>query len=280
MSGSAWAALAAAANSVGGSLQKNAEDERQLKLKKLELDAQQKRDEFLTRMRQQLSDESDEKKHERESGDVASTFTDPETGNVLGRTKGGKTIPLSETSQEYKDALAETKRGKILKDQADLENAQWQPRMNAARLEEIQSSTEKNRREKPVSDKDAMADKIRSDYMRLYESIEKSGSADVLDDRGKVDPLKIADQVKSQLYPVYGGENVNASLGSQAGAGRTARPGTPQQAPPQQTSPSQPNAPSVEVLMQQANAAVKAGADPAKVEARLKEAMAKFGYVQ
>jgi len=278
MSGSAWAALAAAANSVGGSLQKNAEEERQLKLKQIELDAQQKRDVFLARMRQQFDDESAEKKHDRESEDVTDSFNDPETGNVYGRTKGGKTVVLNETSTDYQSQLADAKKNKAALEEAQLKNAQLQPELTRAQADAANARAFRSRNPAKRETKDPMPDKIRSEYMRIYNQVAKSDDPDLKDEKtGKIDPLKVDAQTKIQLYPVFGGENVNASLGGNA---RPAQATAPPRPAPQQQSPTQPNAPSVEVLMQQANAAVKAGADPAKVEARLKEAMAKFGYVQ
>lgn len=126
MSGAAgWAGLAGAFGFVGNQISKDAEEQRQEKLKEMEDAATEKRQEFLAGYRADLSDRNaanrnargmdrDAAKHDLTSGDVTGAFKDPETGNYFGRTKSGDTIPLNITSDDYQDYLKRINTGKAV----------------------------------------------------------------------------------------------------------------------------------------------------------------------
>lgn len=144
MSGAGWAGLAGAFGFVGNQISKDAEEQRQEKLKEMEDAATEKRQEFLAGYRSQLQDQNaanrnargmdrDAAKHDLTSGDVNGAFKDPETGNYFGRTKDGNVIPLNITSDDYQNYLQRQNAGKAVagdmvgdKTQAQIDRTQAQ----------------------------------------------------------------------------------------------------------------------------------------------------------
>lgn len=124
MDASAWAALAGAANFLGNRIQNNYEDERQTRLKKLQEDADMKRQQFLIDYREAADQRSREADWNRTKDDVMSTFADPETGNTMGRTRSGNSVLLNQTSDAYRTALAQDR---------ELDNAYRQAQIDAVK---------------------------------------------------------------------------------------------------------------------------------------------------
>lgn len=122
MDASAWAALAGVANFLGNRIQNNYEDERMTRLKKLQEDADMKRQQFLIDYRQQADERSKQADWERTKDDVMSTFQDPETGNTMGRTRSGNSVLLNQTSDSFRSARAQDK---------ELDNAYRQAQIEA-----------------------------------------------------------------------------------------------------------------------------------------------------
>jgi hypothetical protein len=275
-----WSFLAGAANAYGGYLQNQQQTDQKLKLQQMQEDAQMKRQMFLEQYRQELDDKSAEKKHERESEDVTASFNDPETGNVYGRTKGGKTVVLNETSGDYQSQLAEAKKNKVALEEAQLKNAMLQPELTRAQTEAAAARAFRTRNPTPkAAPKDPDLKTIQDAYKSRLKQLNDPKNPDPEFNAAMADE-GIRGELGQQFDPAKISKALGPSAKEQIAMSFDKSNGAPAPRRPQQQSPSQPNAPSVEVLMQQANAAVKAGADPAKVEARLKEAMAKFGYIQ
>lgn len=288
-SASLWAAVAGAAQGVGSVLERRQKTEEAERLKQLQEDAALKRDLFLKKYAAQLDEEAAEKKHEREKGDVVSNFTAQDSGKVFGRTKGGQTIPLYEPDAAYSKSIVEKNQTDAQLKAAQLANAQNQPAMDAARLREMAAQTDRALRpDKTPDPRDAMADKIRDNYTRMREDLAKAPTPDLMGDNGQLDMNLLDEKVKAQLYPVFGGENVKASLGGNAGRERTAGAPQARSTPPQQQSPSQPQAPTPDKIMADANAKaqqIAQIADPAarqaaqaKLDAAVQAMFQQYGY--
>jgi hypothetical protein len=199
LSGAAgWAALAGLANYIGGRMENDREMEQKQKLYQMQQDAEMKRQQFLAQFQADLSERNKQADDERSKDDIEATFTDPETGNIYGRTKSGNKVMLNQTSDDYQNDI----------------KSQRQARLSAT--------------------------------------------------QGRTNHLQALGSKPDYTNPNYG-------------------TGTPAPNPnAEQTSPTQPAAPSVEQLLAQANAAAKAvGNDPQKqaaIEARLKQLMVQYGY--
>lgn len=105
MDASGWAALSGFATALGNRLQDRYDDDRRERLRQLQEAADMKRQQFLIDYRQQADERSKQADWERTRDDVVASFTNPETQSVYGRTKGGKTVPLFETSPDFQSGL-------------------------------------------------------------------------------------------------------------------------------------------------------------------------------
>lgn len=106
MAGAAgWAALAGFASALGGRLQDRYDDDRRERLRQMQEQAEMKRQQFLIDYREAAEQRSKEADWNRSKDDVIASFTNPETGSVVGRTRAGGTIPLIETSPDYQSGL-------------------------------------------------------------------------------------------------------------------------------------------------------------------------------
>lgn len=298
MSGAAWAGLAGAFGFVGDQISKDAAEQRAEKLKEMEDAAQEKRETFLAQFRSQLQDQNaanrnargmdrDAAKHDLTSGDVTGAYKDPETGNIFGRTKSGDTVPLNITSDDYQDYLKRINAGKAVA--GDMVGDKTQAGIDRTDAQTANYGSLTARRDSsPISDPEG--DKIRADYQKQVNSqrVQSLKAAAAAQKAGTTPPdpfdeNQAAPAITSQLYSVYGGDAVKNALGGGNNAPRSQRLATPapssapQQAAPQ-TSPTQPNAPSMQSIMAQATAAVKNGADPKAVEARMQQLMQQYGY--
>jgi hypothetical protein len=220
-------------------------------------DAAMKRDMFLAEYRAKVDAEKESAQREATKNDVTAQFTDPETGSVYGRTKSGGTVPLMETSPEYRQSLRDKSASEIEYKRAQRESAE----ASAARARRPATVRTKEPKEpKP----DPIQKEIRAAYMAEVARLREA----------RVDDMELDTKARANLYPVYGGDAVSATLG---GSKKAAPPAA---GAPQSLSPTQPNAPSMEEIIANANKAVAAGADPAKVEARMAQLMQQYGYTQ
>jgi hypothetical protein len=258
----AWAFLAGFANTLGGQLQKRQEDERADKLRKMQEEAQMKRDMFLAEFRSELDQKEAATNYERTKNDVTAQFTNPETGEVMGRTKSGETIPLSTTSDEYKQSLRDTRSAAL-----DLKRAQ----QDAA-----EARAERSRR--PPQPRAARAEKEPKPPKPVTTNVrlESGGSikarpADAIGPMAPLDPYGERPSLRAMPDNSAGGASpifVDPSNPASKPLVKASR------------SISQPNAPTVEQILAEANKAVQAGVDPAKVEARMAQLMQQYGYTQ
>lgn len=282
--GSLWAGIAGAANAVGGILQQREADERKQRLYLLEQDILQKRQEALASLRGDIQDKNAASRSDRaldriqfthalQSGDISGQFKDPETGNMYGRRKDGTVVPLNITSDDYQDALKRTTEGKADAAALQPDRIRGQMDQTAASTANLKSTTAR-REATPVADPEG--DKIRADYQRQINQRRSDAikAAKQAAKEGKTgvpfDENQAAQDIVPQLYSVYGGDAVKRAIGG----GNNAPPTAPQQQPSAQT-----NTPSVQDLMAQATAAVKARPDKqAEIEARLQQLMQQYGY--
>jgi hypothetical protein len=287
MSSSAgWAALAGFANTLGGRLQADHELEQKQKLMQMQQDAEMKRQKFLEKYKSDLDEARDASKHEREAGDVVGAARNPETGAWEGRTRDGSMIQLGDTSEGYKAALAAKRAlgNKKTEGQIDLNDArvvETGARTGLIGKQGANIDSIIDKRNQPSTKEDPISKDIRStdttDIDRQQKEV-NARRAEMLKANPQADPATLptfdpdqaAQAAAARVYKQYGAEKAKSVL--------SGIQGIKADAPPQQQSPTQPGAPSMESLMQQANDAIKRGAPQDKVEARLKEAMAKYGY--
>src|SRR6478609_698862 len=149
----AWAFLSGFANTLGGRMQADYENEQKQKLYQMQQDAEMKRQQFLEKYRSDLEMERDKAKDERQKDDVVGTFKDPETGTYFGRTRGGGSVPLHATSEDYQKDLAEGRDVKLEKDKLGTEAQQ-------ARIDRMRKEVENydsliNKRNQPKPEKAA-----------------------------------------------------------------------------------------------------------------------------
>jgi hypothetical protein len=259
---SGWDFLAGFATQLGGGLQARQEAKERDRLKKMEEDALMKRQMFLEEYRATVDQAAKEADYERTKNDVTAQFTNPETGEVFGRTKSGTTVPLSTTSDEYKQSLRDAR-------SAELE-------LKRARQEASEASAARSRRPPQPraggAEKEPKPPKPVTTNVRLESggSI-KARPADAIGPMAPLDP--------------YGERPSLDAMPDNSAAGASpifVDPSNPASKPLVKASRSisQPNAPTVEQILAEANKAVQAGVDPAKVEARMAQLMQQYGYTQ
>lgn len=256
---SGWDFLAGFAGSLGGSLQARQDQKEKERLRKMEEDALMKRQMFLEEYRATVDQEGKKADYERTKNDVTAQFTNPETGEVFGRTKSGETVPLSTTTDEYKQSLRDTREAEV--------------ELKRARQEASEASAARSRRPpQPRAPKEPKPQKPPVATVRLEGGGSvKARPADAVGPMAPLDP--------------YGERPSLEQMPDNSGGGASpifVDPSSPAARPLAQASRSvtQPNAPTVEEILAKANAAVKAGADPAQVEARMAQLMKQYGYTQ
>ena len=275
-----WSFLAGAAKAYGGQLQNQQETDQKLKLAQMEKDAQMKRDVFLADYRQKLEDESAEKKHDRESEDVTDSFNDPETGNVYGRTKGGKTVVLNETSTDYQSQLADAKKNKAALEEAQLKNAQLQPELTRAQADAASARAFRTRNPTPKADpKDPELKTIQDSYKSRMKQLNDPKNPDPSFNQAMADE-GIRGELEQQFDPAKISKALGPSAKDQIGMAFDQNNGAPPAQRPQQQSPTQPSAPSVEQILAKANEVAAKGAPRDQVEALIAQMMKKYGYTQ
>lgn len=292
MSGAAgWAALAGAAGFIGNKIQSDDAFEKKKQLYLLEQDAQEKREAFLAGIRSDLTTGRQQAHDDRvqtrgqtleaiKAGEYTNVHPDPETGNLIGTNKNGDSKILNATSDDYQSFKKRIESGKA--DAADLSGEKTQSQIDRAGAQIANYGSEIDKRDSS----DPAGDKIRADYqrqinLRRAQNIKDAATAQKTGapGPGAFDENAVAPDVTAQLYSVYGADAVKGALGGANNVPRSQRVNAapPAQSAPQQ-SPTQSGAPSMDQIMAQANAAVKAGADPKAVEARMQQIMQKFGY--
>lgn len=260
---SGWDFLAGFANTLGGTLQQRQQNEQAEKLRKMQEDAAMKRDMFLAEYRAKVDAENRAAEREATKNDVTAQFTDPETGSVYGRTKGGGIVPLHETSEEYRQSLRD-------KTASDIEYKKAQRESAEARAERARRPSTPRPRAAPKPPKPekvqladlALENNAGKIKVRPADAIGPAAPASPFGDRPELEMMP--NPMGTEPAPIF----VDPSKGTRQPIGNESR------------SPTQPNAPSVEEIIASANKAVAAGADPAKVEARMAQLMKQFGYVQ
>lgn len=260
---SGWDFLAGFANTLGGTLQKRQEDEQAEKLRKMQEDAAMKRDMFLAEYRAKVDAEKQAAEREATKNDVTAQFTDPETGSVYGRTKGGGKITLHETSPEYRQSLRDKSASEIDYKRAQRESAE----ARAERSRRPSTPRPRAAAKPPKPEKIQLADLELENRggnikVRPADAIGPAAPASPFGDRPALDSMPAP--MGEGPAPIF----VDPSKGARQPIGNESR------------SPTQPNAPSVEEIIANANKAVAAGADPAKVEARMAQLMQQYGYTQ
>lgn len=299
--GAGWAALAGFANAFGSDIEKQRDQEFKMKLYEQEQALMEKRETTLAQIRANLQDQNaanrsgramdrDAAKHAMTQGDVTGAFKDEETGNYYGRTKGGDVVPLNITSDDYQSMLKQLHKGKA-------DEASALPALTEAKTAEANAATANlgnlvQHRDNPTP-KD-QGPEIRKSYQTLIrqqqtdDAKKAAAAAKAGTDYTPMDPLTMHQTAQASLYDTYGADAVNASLG---GANNKPKQ-TPRAAPTAQNvpasdqvpmppagqAPGSTGAPSMQQLMDAANAAVKAGKDPNAVQARLLQLMQQYGY--
>jgi hypothetical protein len=247
----AWAFLAGFANTLGGQLQKRQEDERADKLRKMQEEAQMKREMFLAEFRSELDQKEAAANYERTKNDVTAQFTNPETGEVMGRTKSGETIPLSTTSDEYKQSLRDTRSAAL-----DLKRAQQDAA--EARAERSRRPPQPRAKKEPKPPKpETTSLKLAGDDGRIrIRPADAIGPAAPSNVRPALEQMPARDE-DAEVTPVFVEPNGMAPVAKAPAA-----------------------KPSPQEIMAKAQAAIAAGANPEQVKARAAQLMKQFGYAQ
>ena len=271
-----WAFLSGFANTLGGRMQADYENEQKQKLYQMQQDAEMKRQQFLEKYRSDLEMERDKAKDERQKDDVVGTFKDPETGTYFGRTRGGGSIPLHATSEDYQKDLAEGRDVKLEKDKLGTEAQQARIDRMRKEVENYDSLIGKRNQTKPEkTPKDPDDNYIRGLYNKQLHEMQypvdpQTGKPTTTAAPG-FNRAEADAKVRGALSDAYGQDKVNKILGNSvkeqvaAGFDKTNTPA------PKQTV-------SAEALMQAASDAVRRGADPKAVQARLQQLMQQNGY--
>jgi len=275
---SGWNFLAGFANTLGGRMQSDYENEQKQKLYQMQQDAEMKRQQFLEKYKADLDEENAAKKYEREKDDVVGTFKDPETGTYFGRTKSGGSVPLHATSDDYQSDLAAERDAKVEKGKLGLTVEQARIERMRKQVENYDSEIAKRNQPKPEKAakeaKDPDAAYIHGQYNKMLHEAQypvdpttgkPTTTADPNFNRAQADAA-----IRNSLSEAHGQEKVNKILGNSV-KDQVAE-GFDKPAPQQKA------APSPEALMQAANAAIQRGAPQDQVEARLKQLMAQYGY--
>src|SRR6478735_2588997 len=270
-----WAFLSGFANTLGGRMQADYENEQKQKLYQMQQDAEMKRQQFLEKYRSDLEMERDKAKDERQKDDVVGTFKDPETGTYFGRTRGGGSVPLHATSEDYQKDLAEGRDVKLEKDKLGTEAQQARIDRMRKEVENYDSLIGKRNQTKPEkTPKDPDDNYIRSLYNKqLHEMqypVDPQTGKPMTTAAPGFNRAEADAKVRGALSDAYGSDKVGKILGNSvkdqvaAGFDKTNTPAK------QAVSP--------EALMQAANDAIRRGADPKAVEARLQQLMQQNGY--
>jgi len=270
-----WAFLSGFANTLGGRMQADYENEQKQKLYQMQQDAEMKRQQFLEKYRSDLEMERDKAKDERQKDDVVGTFKDPETGTYFGRTRGGGSVPLHATSEDYQKDLAEGRDVKLEKDKLGTEAQQARIDRMRKEVENYDSLIGKRNQTKPEkTPKDPDDNYIRSLYNKqLHEMqypVDPQTGKPMTTAAPGFNRAEADAKVRGALSDAYGSDKVGKILGNSvkdqvAGAY-------------DKTNPPAKQAVSPEALMQAANDAIRRGADPKAVEARLQQLMQQNGY--
>lgn len=292
-SAAGWAALAGFANTLGGRLQADHELEQKQKLMQMQQDAEMKRQQFLEKYKSDLDEARAASKHEREAGDVVGAARNPETGAWEGRTRDGSMIQLGDTSEAYQANLEAQRKAKLGKDEISIDKDKTTIDVNKARIDKMRKEVENydsmiGKRNQPKAEKekkDPDDSFIRGQYNKsiheLQYPIDPQTGKPVTTAVKNFDRATADKSVRDTLSEAYGQEKVSKILGNsmkdEVAAGFDRASAVPAS---DQKSPTQPNAPSVGQLQAAANAALRAGKDPAAVEAHLLQKMKEYGYTQ
>ncbi len=248
---SGWDFLAGFANTLGGQLQQRQQQEQEQKLRKMQEDAAMKRDMFLAEYRAKVDAENKAAEREATKGDVVAQFTDPETGSVYGRTKGGTTIPLNETSREYRQSLRDKAASELeyKRSQSDAANAR------AERSRRPSASRSSGRKEPKAPKPETTSFELAGNDGRIkIRPADNIGPAAPMNVRPALEQIPDRDE-EAEVTPVF----VEPQGGAPVATGQPAKP-------------------SREEIVAKAQAAISAGADPGKVQARVAELMKQYGY--
>ena len=231
MSGrAAWGGIAGAANALQAYFAERRASDDKAKLYAQEQDIMQKREEALAQIRANLQDTNaanrsnramnrDEFKHSLTKGDVTGAFKDEETGSIYGRTKDGNVVPLNITSDDYQDYKKRIEAGKAASGDLSGDKTQAQIDRTNAQTTNLTSQTTA-RDNKPAPDK--MGEEIRksfqANFAKAHDDWAKQAAAATKAGQPAppFDPAAASDSAKAALYPVYGGDAVNASVGGGA----------------------------------------------------------------
>lgn len=246
-----WSGIAGAANAIGGILVSREADERKSKLYQQEQDILAKRQEALAYVRGDITDKNAGNRSDRamdreafkkglDSGDITGQFKDDETGNMYGRRKDGSVVPLNITSDDYQSTLSKTATGKADAAALGAPLRQAQIDHTVASTANVQSTMEK-RDSAPTPDKmgpeirksfQANFAKAHDDWAKDAAAARKAGTAEP-----EFDTAAAMQTAQASLYPVYGADAVNASVGGGANAPTQAAPAAPgpSSAPPDGT---------------------------------------------
>jgi len=237
-------------------LQEEAMMKRQMMLEKYRNDLEAQRQLTLENERSKNTREEKQAEHELSKGDVVGQYQNPRTGEVIGRTRGGDTVQLYQPSKEESDYLRR-------KQDLELSAAQAQAAHNSAtaRHLDMQDSLIEDRKKlirASANLKEAQANgKLKGDSL-TRELVKQYGQAQAL----TADDPTAQQAWFSHMENTFGRDEMAKAFPGKYGAAQ----------------PAQGNKPSIEDLMKQAQDAVQRGADPNKVEERLKQLMNQYGY--